>query len=184
SSARAPCVRLGLEGPTRVESCIIRARFPFSGPRLIARRSRLALMLTLPGAPALSDFRTARLLASIRAREAGVQALRSQFIHFVQTRRELTADERRVLDALLTYGPKLSERAVDPISKSSRIVVVPRPGTISPWSSKATDIAHVCGLDAIERIERGIAYELLAEGELTQDALREIAPVLYDRMTE
>ncbi|NLG77888.1 MAG: hypothetical protein GX535_16765, partial [Xanthomonadaceae bacterium] len=64
-------------------------------------------MLTLPGAPALSDFRTARLLASIRAREAGVQALRSQFIHFVQTRRELTADERRVLDALLTYGPKL-----------------------------------------------------------------------------
>ncbi|NLG76156.1 MAG: phosphoribosylformylglycinamidine synthase [Xanthomonadaceae bacterium] len=84
----------------------------------------------------------------------------------------------------MTYGPKLSERAVDPISKSSRIVVVPRPGTISPWSSKATDIAHVCGLDAIERIERGIAYELLAEGELTQDALREIAPVLYDRMTE
>ena len=141
-------------------------------------------MLTLPGAPALSDFRTARLLASIRTRQAGVQTLRSQFIHFVQTRRELTADERRVLDALLTYGPKLSERAVDPASKSSRIVIVPRPGTISPWSSKATDIAHVCGLAAIERIERGIAYELHAVSELTQAALREIAPVLYDRMTE
>src|SRR5690606_9165281 len=122
-------------------------------------------MLTLPGAPALSEFRTARLLASIRSRHPGVAALRSHFVHFVETRRELTSDERRVLDALLTYGPKLSERAVDPQAKTARIVVVPRPGTISPWSSKATDIARVCGLDGIERIERGIAYELHAVSE-------------------
>ncbi len=141
-------------------------------------------MLTLPGAPALSEFRTARLLASIRSRHPGVAALRSHFVHFVETRRELRADERRVLDALLTYGPKLSEQAVDPQAKTARIVVVPRPGTISPWSSKATDIARVCGLDGIERIERGIAYELHAVSELSDEALREIAPALYDRMTE
>src|SRR5690606_14702200 len=97
-------------------------------------------MLTLPGAPALSDFRTARLLASIRSRHSGVEALRSHFVHFVQTRRELSADERRVLDALLTYGPELSERSIDAKAKVARVVVVPRPGTISPWSSKATDI--------------------------------------------
>ncbi len=141
-------------------------------------------MLTLPGAPALSDFRTARLLASIRSRHPGVEALRSHFVHFVETRRELTADERRVLDALLTYGPKLSEQAIDPHAKAARIIIVPRPGTISPWSSKATDIAHVCGLDAIERIERGIAYDLHGQSELSSGALREIAPALYDRMTE
>jgi phosphoribosylformylglycinamidine synthase len=141
-------------------------------------------MLTLPGAPALSDFRTARLLASIRSRHPGVEALRSHFVHFVETRRELTADERRVLDALLTYGPKLREQSIDPNAKSARIIIVPRPGTISPWSSKATDIAHVCGLDAIERIERGIAYDLHGRSDLSADALREIAPALYDRMTE
>ena len=89
-----------------------------------------------------------------------------------------------MLDALLTYGPKLSEQAIDPKAKAARIIIVPRPGTISPWSSKATDIAHVCGLEAIERIERGIAYDLHGQAELNSAALREIAPALYDRMTE
>jgi phosphoribosylformylglycinamidine synthase len=90
-------------------------------------------MLTLPGAPALSDFRTARLLASIRSRHSDVATLHSHFVHFVQTRRALSNDERRVLDALLKYGPHLSERAVDARDRSARIVVIPRPGTISPW---------------------------------------------------
>lgn len=141
-------------------------------------------MLTLLGAPALSDFRTARLLATIRVHCPVVQALSSRFVHFVATRRELTELERSVLDALLTYGPKMPERDVIPGLRSGRIIVIPRPGTISPWSSKATDIAHVCGLDAVERIERGIAYELHASDELSQEALREIAPILYDRMIE
>lgn len=141
-------------------------------------------MLTLLGAPALSDFRTARLLATIRARCPAVKALSSRFVHFVATRRELAASEREVLDALLTYGPKLPERTADPALRAGRIIVIPRPGTISPWSSKATDIAHVCGLDAVERIERGVAYELHASDELTHDTLLGIAPTLYDRMTE
>ena len=113
-------------------------------------------MLTLSGAPALSDFRTVRLVTALRARLPAVESITTRFTHFVQLRRPLAEAERKVLDALLTYGPSL---ASDAVQKSDQlIVVVPRPGTISPWSSKATDIAHVCGLAAIERIERGIAY--------------------------
>ena len=142
-------------------------------------------MLILPGAPALSDFRTTRLLAAVTARGHAVEQLSARFVHFVQSRRELGADERRILEALLTYGPRSPHGGSALQLPSERlIVVIPRPGTISPWSSKSTDIAHVCGLDAIERIERGIAYELRAASRLTREQLRAIAPALYDRMTE
>jgi phosphoribosylformylglycinamidine synthase len=140
-------------------------------------------MLTLPGAPALSEFRTARLLATVRSRLPDISQLTARFVHFVQTTRELTADERRVLEALLTYGPR---EAHAPISETGArlVVVTPRPGTISPWSSKATDIARVCGLDAIERIERGIAYRFASSASLSEEQLRSIASLLFDRMTE
>ncbi|HKS54960.1 MAG TPA: phosphoribosylformylglycinamidine synthase [Steroidobacteraceae bacterium] len=141
-------------------------------------------MLILPGAPALSDFRKTRLLAAVTARGHAVDDLSARFVHFVQTRRDLTADERRILAALLTYGPRTPDGAAAAKSAARPIIVIPRPGTISPWSSKSTDIAHVCGLDAVERIERGIAYEVRAGRELTPEQLRAIAPALYDRMTE
>jgi len=142
-------------------------------------------MLILPGAPALSDFRTTRLLAAVTARGHAVEHLSARFVHFVQSRRDLGAEERRILAALLTYGPRSPDSGTAAaLSSAGLIVVIPRPGTISPWSSKATDIAHVCGLDAIERIERGIAYELRAGDKLTQEQLGAIAPALYDRMTE
>lgn len=139
-------------------------------------------MLTLPGAPALSDFRTHRLLAAIRSRVPAVESLATRYVHFAQTRRELSQDEKRVLEALLTYGPHSAPQAAQ--RSGHRIIVIPRPGTISPWSSKATDIAHVCGLEAIERIERGIEYQVSASGSVDDDMLRRIAPALYDRMTE
>jgi phosphoribosylformylglycinamidine synthase len=138
-------------------------------------------MLILPGAPALSEFRNARLLAAVRARVPAVTRFTARFVHFVQVARELTADERRVLEALLTYGPREEGRRDD---RGELIVVTPRLGTISPWSSKATDIAHVCGLTAIERIERGIAYRFEASAQLDEPTLRQIAPLLFDRMTE
>ncbi|MGH8186026.1 MAG: phosphoribosylformylglycinamidine synthase [Steroidobacteraceae bacterium] len=137
-------------------------------------------MLILPGPPAHSDFRTTRLLAALKARVPAVESLASRFVHFVQVHGELRADARRILEALLTYGPR---DAAAP-SIESQIIVIPRPGTISPWSSKATDIARVCGLESIERIERGIAYEIRAAGPLGDDALRQVAPALCDRMTE
>jgi phosphoribosylformylglycinamidine synthase len=141
-------------------------------------------MLILPGAPALSDFRTTRLLAAVTARGHAVETLSARFVHFVQSRRDLSANEQRILAALLTYGPRTPDGVAAAALPRRPIVVVPRPGTISPWSSKATDIAHVCGLDAIERIERGIAYELRAARELPTEQLQAIAPALYDRMTE
>jgi phosphoribosylformylglycinamidine synthase len=142
-------------------------------------------MLILPGATALSDFRTTRLLAAVTARGHAVASLSARFVHFVQSRRDLTADEQRILAALLTYGPRTPDgNAAAAKLPEHPIVVIPRPGTISPWSSKATDIAHVCGLDAIERIERGIAYELRAASRYSREQLRAIAPALYDRMTE
>jgi phosphoribosylformylglycinamidine synthase len=137
-------------------------------------------MLILSGPPALSDFRTSRLLAALKARVPAVESLTSRFVHFVQVQGALSAEHRRVLDALLTYGPRLAAAP----SGDAQIIVIPRPGTISPWSSKATDIAHVCGLESIERIERGIAYEIRAASPLGDDALRQLAPALHDRMTE
>jgi phosphoribosylformylglycinamidine synthase len=137
-------------------------------------------MLILPGAPALSEFRSARLLAAVRSRSPDVAALSARFVHFVQCTRPLTDHERTVLDALLTYGPRFA----DAKDVGELIVIVPRPGTISPWSSKATDIARVCGLDAIERIERGIAYRANVSSAVTSEVRARIATALYDRMTE
>ena len=139
-------------------------------------------MLTLSGAPALSEFRTTRLLTALRSRVPAVESLTTRYTHFVQTGRALTADEQRVLDALLTYGPALASDAIQ--ASDQLIVVIPRPGTISPWSSKATDIAQVCGLKAIERIERGITYFIRAKSPLSHEQLQTLAPALYDRMTE
>ena len=127
-------------------------------------------MLTLTGAPALSDFRISKLLAAVRARNPSIESLTSHFVHFVQTRRELLAEERRVLEALLTYGPRTESGAA--ANRGSLLVVTPRPGTISPWSSKATDIAHVCGLAAVGRIERGTAFRIQAQQPLSQADLQ------------
>ncbi|MFO1407032.1 MAG: phosphoribosylformylglycinamidine synthase [Steroidobacteraceae bacterium] len=137
-------------------------------------------MLTLSGAPAASEFRLAKLLAAVRERTPAVGRLDSRYVHFVDVSRELGSDERRVLESLLRYGPSSSPGA----PAGRRLVVVPRPGTVSPWSSKATDIAHVCGLAAVRRIERGIAWYLDGDAPVADADLRAAAAVLHDRMTE
>jgi phosphoribosylformylglycinamidine synthase len=137
-------------------------------------------MLLLPGSPALSPFRLDKLLSAVQARHAGVTALSARWCHLVDLERELTRDERRLLEQLLTYGPHLEAGE----ETGELILVVPRFGTVSPWSSKATDIAHVCGLDALDRIERGIAYRVQGRRPFDRAALDAIAPALYDRMTE
>jgi phosphoribosylformylglycinamidine synthase len=139
-------------------------------------------MLQLPGAPALSAFRIAKLVARLSALEPAVRSLDARFIHFVDTARPLTAAELNILQRLLTYGPHIEPARSDLVG--DRLLIVPRAGTISPWSSKATDIAHVCGLAAIRRIERGIEYRLLDTQPLGPERLAALAPVLFDRMTE
>ena len=139
-------------------------------------------MLTLPGAPALSPFRITKLLSLLRAREPSVTGLTSRFVHFTDAARALEAAEAGILARLLTYGPRVD--GVEADEQGELVIVVPRAGTISSWSSKATDIAQVCGLTAVRRIERGIAYRIQATQALGRERLTALASVLFDRMTE
>ncbi len=135
-------------------------------------------MLKLRGAPALSDFRLEKLNTRLtKALEKAVPVY-AEFIHLVELSEDLSGDQQDILDQILRYGPALASHE----PRGALVLVVPRPGTISPWSSKATDIAHVCGLQNIERIERGVAYYL--ESELTESELLKAAALLHDRMTE
>ena len=109
-------------------------------------------MLHLPGCPALSEFRLNKLLAQCREQAPVVTGLRADYLHLVELVEPLDDDESRRLEQLLAYGPARPDVA----ASGDRLIVVPRPGTISPWSSKATDIVHNCGLDNVRRVERGI----------------------------
>ncbi len=137
-------------------------------------------MLILPGAPALSDFRCRKLLDSLQAVSASIHAIYAEYVHFAETTASLTDKELSVLKTLLSYGPKLN---VGDCS-GQLVLVAPRPGTISPWSSKATDIAHNCGLTKVQRVERGIAYYLLCENPLDTDQQTQLNAILHDRMVE
>jgi phosphoribosylformylglycinamidine synthase len=137
-------------------------------------------MLTFSGAPALSDFRLDKVLSAVRERVAHAAAIDTRYLHFVDSRAPLTSGEKDVVEALLRYGP--STHAGDP--HGEMLLVVPRFGTVSPWSSKATDIAHVCGLANVVRIERGVAYFVDARQPLTPAERAAIAAIVHDRMTE
>ncbi|MCP1367266.1 phosphoribosylformylglycinamidine synthase, partial [Halomonas sp. BBD48] len=138
-------------------------------------------MLELRGAPALSDFRHAKLLASLRAQVPEVESLHADYVHFVDIDGELDADARTVLDSLLTYGRLFD---ADEPREGHLFLVVPRLGTLSPWSSKATDIARNCGLTQVRRIERGVAYRVKLGGVLSEETFNAILATLHDRMTE
>jgi len=135
-------------------------------------------MLILRGAPALSDFRLNKLAERIESSVGVKVELYAEFYHFAETEQKLGDAEQAVLDRILRYGPALSSHEPE----GRQVLVTPRPGTISPWSSKATDIAHNCGLNMISRIERGIVYYL--QGELTAETLDQTIALLHDRMTE
>lgn len=135
-------------------------------------------MLELRGAPALSHFRLTKLLEQLQARVPQVTGVYAEFVHLADIDGELTDSELDVLKRLLTYGPKLAVEQPE----GEVFVVVPRFGTISPWSSKATDIAHNCGLQKIKRVERGVVYYVA--GSLDAVARQVVLSVVHDRMTE
>ena len=135
-------------------------------------------MLILRGAPALSAFRHGKLLAQLTAKVPAVSGLYAEFAHFAEVSGTLGADDEQVLARLLKYGPSVPVQ--EPAGRL--FLVVPRFGTISPWSSKASDIAHNCGLDKIQRLERGIAFYV--QGELSEGDAQLIAAALHDRMTQ
>jgi len=100
-------------------------------------------------------FPVAKLLASLRPTRRAPRTAGSRYVHFVDVDRDLTADGGRVLESLLRYGPS----ARDGQPRGELLLVVPRSGTVFfAVVEQATDIAHVCGLGAVRRIERGVAY--------------------------
>ncbi|WP_291740636.1 phosphoribosylformylglycinamidine synthase, partial [Limnobacter sp. UBA1615] len=142
---------------------------------------------TFHGASALSAFRAEGLLKRLQAIDSNVSAVRAHFVHFVATRGALEGQQRKVMEGLLDYGH--AAPALDRVDLGC--VVVPRLGTVSPWASKATDIAHNAGLTKVVRMERGIEFQLsfkkglLGGSKLPEGAaLQALKAALYDRMTE
>nr|WP_026301161.1 phosphoribosylformylglycinamidine synthase [Colwellia piezophila] len=140
------------------------------------------LIKNLRGAPALSEFRVKKLLAQCEQLQLPVNDIYAEFAHFAQLNQALSTSEENVLQQLLTYGPTIEEHQPAGLF----LLVTPRPGTISPWSSKSTDIAHNCGLAKVVRLERGIAYYIsLKDGaELTVAQELQVNTLLHDRMME
>ena len=141
-------------------------------------------LLFLRGRPALSPFRLAKLREGLAAARTGhhVVSLAATWWHFAEVTRALGAEERSTLERLLTYGPRHATAQ----ERGTTLVVVPRPGTISPWSSKATDIAHNCGLAAVNRIERGLVFDVVVDDDaaLPAEDRAALLPLIHDRMIE
>ncbi|MGZ0018439.1 phosphoribosylformylglycinamidine synthase [Nitrosomonas sp. wSCUT-2] len=137
-------------------------------------------MLQFCGGRALSPFRLDKLRQQFSALNIPVAEIDTEYWHFCSVTHDLRDDEVTALRKLLNHQQSLNATP----QNGDFFLVVPRPGTISPWSSKATDIAHHCGLTAVERIERGIAYYIRCKSPISPDALSRLKPLLHDRMTE
>jgi phosphoribosylformylglycinamidine synthase len=142
-------------------------------------------MLQLAGPAAETAFRLAKLRERLEERVPAIRDVAARFVHYVHLERALDARERTVLDALLAYGAPGSGEACDERREAaySALYVVPRLGTISPWASKATDIARSCALP-VHRVERGRVVTLAVERPLVDEELARVASLLHDRMTE
>jgi phosphoribosylformylglycinamidine synthase len=142
-------------------------------------------LVSLRGRSALSPFRVAKLLAALSAARPRhrVASLTATYWHFAEISRPLEAAEHATLTRLLEYGPR-DDGADD--ARGTLLLTTPRPGTVSPWSSKATDIAHNCGLGAVTRLERGVAYRVRMDddGALDPQTRAALLPLIHDRMVE
>ena len=142
--------------------------------------------LILDGGNALSEFRVQQLLPRLQAICPDVSGLSGHYLHLVASESTLEADAHQVLTSLLTYGDPALPTGNDALNWN--LFVSPRLGTVSPWASKATDIAHNCGL-RVRRIERLVEYRLQMRFASQVQSLQApiqlaLADVLHDRMTE
>ena len=140
-------------------------------------------MLILEGSRAFSDFNKNKLLNSLQKSLSGLVDIHARYWHFIKTNAEFSEAELSQLTALLAYGEQDNKQR----PSGELLLVTPRPGTISPWSSKATDILHNCGVDKVDRVERGIAYFVEYGNDitsLTADQRFLITEKIHDRMIE
>ena len=136
-------------------------------------------MEIIRGAPALSAFRVQKLMEACQTASLPVSGIYAEYVHLADLTESLGENETQQLAKLLTYGPAIEAHA----PQGTLHFVTPRPGTISPWSSKATDIAHNCGLNKVKRLERGIAYYVESDALTTEQELS-LTALLHDRMVE
>ena len=139
----------------------------------------MSVVLPLRGSRALSDFRVEKLLQKAAALGLPAAQLSSEFWYFAASDAPLAADDAAKLEALIDAQSVAAPQVSDGLNL---FLITPRLGTVSPWASKATDIAHNCGLSQITRIERGMA--VWVSGRLNEDEKRAWAALLHDRMTE
>ncbi|MCK5525116.1 MAG: phosphoribosylformylglycinamidine synthase [Thiomargarita sp.] len=132
------------------------------------------------GGSAYSTFRLEKILNRAKIDVPSLTTLETQYLYFVDIEHRLSESEETQLRALLPY----SKSPLSPLFQKGELLVVPRPGTISPWSSKATDIATVCGLSAVKRLERGVLWHFTADAPLEQSQITQISALIHDRMTE
>lgn len=139
-------------------------------------------IIHIAGGPAYSKFRKEKLLEKLQTVNPQIKDIHSEYLHIVWCEKKIAASEKDTLEKILHYGPKA--QVLD--FKDNSIITIPRPGTISPWASRATDIANHCGLYDIKRIERAVAVyiELKNEALLSEDQKKVLALYLHDRMTE
>ena len=139
-----------------------------------SKTPRVPEVQVLAGPCAFTPARLEKRLAALRERHPGIRGVYAEFVHFLQLDGALSDGEAELVRALLQYGPRRD--LAEPVG--TRVcTVTPRPGTISPWSSKATDIFRRCGLDAVRRVERGVRWFL-------DGGSAAVTPLLHDRMTE
>ena len=139
------------------------------------------VLTTVPGGDALSPFRAAALLTRLQRVAPALSAVSARHVHWVASETDLDAATRATVERLLTYGTPYAGDAVG--AHVATVVVAPRLGTLSPWASKATDIAHNCGVD-VRRVERVTEFLLAGEEPLTEEQWAACADLLHDRMTE
>ena len=153
-----------------------------SSDRPLPENTASTTLLQLRGAPALSPFRRAKMRQLFQARVPEISDCYAEYWHFAQVEGGLSQDELETLQRILSYGPRREPESRD----EEAVWVLPRFGTISPWSSKATDIVHHCGLTRIRRLERGVAWYLRAGdgGPLSPEARERAWALIHDRMTE
>ena len=140
----------------------------------------MPLVSHLSGPSALSPFRVAKLHQSLSPLMPSLEIISAAYWHFAEMSREPTLNEKTVLEKILTYGHPAAK------PEGEMFLVLPRFGTISPWSSKASDIAKHCGLEVVSRLERGVAYSVRKrDGKpLAVEEKNALLPLIHDRMIE
>jgi phosphoribosylformylglycinamidine synthase len=143
------------------------------------------------GGNAVSDFKVQQLLPRLAGISDKITGLSARFVHLASFDAEPDAATVQRLGELLTYGEPATDAHLKLQADSApALLVMPRLGTVSPWASKATDIAHNCGL-TLHRVERLVEYRLALKAgllgkkpTLSTEQLQAVAALLHDRMTE